>query len=234
MKVCVKFGGSGGSFGQSIVQGTGDKKKDLRECWECADEGMAFCEMGEFESGIVDYFVKVTENDEHGAVLFEKEGRIPDKSGALKLKDGEYAARCECDEEGIWQVDRFEVSDAAVKRHVAKFLKERRGDRAAAVRDYFEKHLEFCTASVSGFVTVCSRVLVKGAKLVDEACGEYIETDCEGAFLTAVDSKGKEYDLDSLHSRELAAAAAKKPPAPKPPAKKKRTAKKKGCKSKRK
>ena len=65
-------------------------------------------------------------------------------------------------------------------------------------------------------------------------CGEYIETDGEGEFLTAVDSKGKEYDLDSLHSRELAAAAAKKPPDQKPPAKKKRTAKKKGCKSKRK
>ena len=132
MKVCVKFGGSGGSFGQSIVQGTGNKKKDLRKCWECADEEMELCEMDEFESGIVDYY------------------------------------------------------------------------------------------------------FVKGAKLVDEACGEYIETDGEGEFLTAVDSKGKEYDLDSLHSRELAAAAAKKPPDQKPPAKKKRTAKKKGRKSKRK
>ena len=56
MKVCVKFGGSGGSFGQSIVQGTGNKKKDLRKCWECADEGMELCEMDEFESGIVDYY----------------------------------------------------------------------------------------------------------------------------------------------------------------------------------
>ena len=87
MKVCVKFGGSGGSFGQSIVQGTGNKKKDLRKCWECADEEMELCEMDEFESGIVDYY------------------------------------------------------------------------------------------------------FVKGAKLVDEACGEYIETDGEGEFLTAVDSK---------------------------------------------
>ena len=80
--------------------------------------------------------------------------------------------------------------------------------------------------------------MAKAKVLKIPARGEWsfdeVETDGEGEFLTAVDSKGKEYDLDSLHSRELAAAAAKKPPDQKPPAKKKRTAKKKGCKSKRK
>lgn len=235
MEAWFKFGGSGGYYGQSTVDGIGDEEADFKMLKALGEE--AKCDpdsMDESVSGIVDYFVEVTKDDLDGKVLFRKEGRIADKSGALELEKGQYALRCLCGEEGIWQTGRLQVPDADLERHVAKYLKAHGGKRGAALSDYFGARLVMHTASVTGFATVCESVGFPGLEAKaeassggcddeccdDECCDEdwaCPETDGTGEFLSAVDSTGRVIDLD--------APAPKKRKPPKPAAKKRNESK---------